>query len=391
MTENLNFFSEDLSRITEVLDETAPYSFAADLSQRMSEKKLSAVELGKRCCVSHAIVDKWRKGNARPNGKERIKELGIALGMDEIQLNSFLYRNGYPTLSSKNPFDSVARLTLLRYSTDKEIVIKYRETIKNLGLEEIEPSYRDTLETAVMSMELMNAVRDDKFSIWFRERGNNFTADDKNMILGQKLVRYIILYLGDTTVQELVTLGELPVTLRNLLYPILRGKAVAIRHLRDKLIALGIYSNMTEDEIDVLLQCAHLRPISEPETKTDRALLMAIRFGHDRYPLYEYQNVSTVLSRLQAGFVIDPELEQEFAKRLKLCTQLTNYYMNSKQSEDEKEFERLYSSYYLGRGLMDYVHDILVSLRQSGVLEALDTDRIIEYTTRGEGGKTIWN
>lgn len=390
MKEKLSFFSEDLTQIKEALDETCAYSFAADVSGRLTKRKLSAVELGKRCGVSHAIVDKWRKGTARPNGKERMKELGMALGMDESELNAFLYRNGYPPLFYKNPFDSAARLTLFRYPGDREIVTKYRKIINDLGLDEIEPSHRNSLESAVMGMELMNAAREDRVSTWFRKREGNFTADGKNMILGQQLVRFLLLYLGDATVNELAVTGELPVTLRNLLYPVLGGKAVAVRHLREKLIAWGLYSNMTEDEIDVLLKCARLRPVSEPETKSDEALLMAIRFGHERYPLYEYQNVSTVLSRLRAGFVSDPELEREYAQRLKLCEQLSDYYMNSEHSEDEKAFERLYTS-YSDKGLMDYVHDILVSLRKGGELDASDTDHIIEYTARAEGGKSIWN
>lgn len=385
-----DFLEEDLSEIAEALESGSSYSFAAHVDGQMKELGLSSAELGRRCGVSHAIVDKWRKGTARPNGKERMKELGMALGMDEQALSTFLYRSGYPPLFAKNPFDSAARLVLLRYGGGSDLVSRYRALILELELGNTDASRAQALESAVMSREFLAAAKEDRVSGWFRQYRGNFVADGKNMVLGEQLVRFLLLYIGESTVHELAVTGELPVTLRNLLYPVLGGKAVAVRHLREKLIAFGLYSNMTEDELDVLLRCARLRPLSEPETATDTALLMAVRLGHQRYPFYEYENVNTVLSRLRAGFAADGALEEEYKKRQQLCTELVNYYLNSGKSQDDESFERLYTS-YSDRGLMDYVHDILDTLLQRGVLDAADADLIIEYTARAEGGKSIWN
>ena len=95
--------TDDIRQIREMLPEFTENGLADELERRIVARKLSSSELGRRCGVSHAIVDKWRKGSAKPNGKERMKELGMALGMGEEELNAFLYRNGYPALGSKNP------------------------------------------------------------------------------------------------------------------------------------------------------------------------------------------------------------------------------------------------------------------------------------------------
>lgn len=390
MREDMSFMTEDLELIREALEDFESYSLAAEVSRRMEERGLSAVELGKRCGVSHTMANRWRKGAARPNGKERMKELGMALGMDEGELNSFLYRSGYPSLFAKNPFDSAARVILLRYAGDADAVQKYRELIHRLRLDDLTPKAPNSLESAVMSMELRDAAQADAVSTWFRAHERAFAADDKNMILGQRLAKFILLYIGDTTINQMAVTGELPVTLRNLLYPIFGEKAVAVRYLREKLISFGLYSDMTEEEIDVLLQCARLRPLSETVTAGDLAVLMAVRSGHERYPLYEYQNVSTVLTRLRAGVVRDSALEGEYAQRLTLSRKLADYYLNSERSDSELTYERLYTS-YSDRGLMDYVHDLLCTLRGGGDIQGAETDLIIEYTSRTEGGNSIWS
>ena len=114
MTDPLYYLADDLAYIEDVLYSSASYCFSEDLQERMDSLGLSAAALARRCLVSHTIVDRWRTGKARPNGKERFKELGMALGMDAEALNGFLLKNGYPGLYLKNPLDSAARLLLLQ-------------------------------------------------------------------------------------------------------------------------------------------------------------------------------------------------------------------------------------------------------------------------------------
>ena len=381
--------TDDIRQIREMLPEFTENGLADELERRIAARKLSSSELGRRCGVSHAIVDKWRKSSAKPNGKERMKELGMALGMGEEELNAFLYRNGYPALGSKNPYDSAARLTLMRYAGQEDVVSRYRELIDHLGLSKLSLRAAESLGSAVMSLELRNAEENGQVSGWFRAHEKHFAADDKRVIPSKQLSAFILLYIGENTVNELAVTGELHTGLRNLLYSILGDKAVPVRHLREKLIAFGLYENMTEDEINVMLECARLRLLSETETRFDMALLMAVRLGHERYPLYEYQNLTRALARLKSGFIRDETLQTEYEQRLNLSRQMANYYMNSRRTSEEQKFEEQYTSYG-DRGLGDYVRDVLLVLIGEGELTAAECEQILHYTERTEEGKSIW-
>lgn len=380
-----SFLSEEMEFIKDSLLECDVYSFSEDVKARMITSHLSSSELGRRCEISHTIVDKWRSGTVHPNGKERMKELGMALGMDESELNVFLYRNGYPRLSSKNPYDSAARLLLIRCAGDEEIVHLYRELINRLSLSDYSVKRADSLTSAVMSIELMQAAQDGNVSEWFRQHRGKFSADDKNTALSQRLMQYVSLYIGDTTINELTVTGELPAALRNLLYPMMSGKTIAVRFLREKLICLGLYLNMTEDEINTLLRLANLREITDPTSREELALLLAVRNGHEQYPYYEYDNLCTVLARLKEHNSGEWQLMKEYGQRLEFSRQLVDYYDSCTQRNDTPtgSFEKQYTS-YSDKGLMDYVHDLLSLLCEEGYLTRTKIENLIEYTTRPE-------
>lgn len=82
---------EDIEQFCDALSELEVYSFPLELQRRMQLLRLSSTILAERAGVSHTIVDKWRKGKARPNGKERMKELGMALGMDATELDALRF------------------------------------------------------------------------------------------------------------------------------------------------------------------------------------------------------------------------------------------------------------------------------------------------------------
>lgn len=374
---------DDLEYIRGILSRFGAYRFSEDVQQHMNALSLSSVALAERCLVSHTIVDRWRTGKAKPNGKERIKELGMALGMDSNALNVFLLHNGYPRLYLKNPLDSAARLLLLSNAGRQDIVNMYRELVERLGLSRLTTVDEEApLATTVMSMELKQAAKDGQISRWFRIYKGQFSGDGKTQLPDLRLGRFLLLYIGDTTIHEMVVTGELPVSLRNLLYPLVAGKEVTVRFLREKLIAFGLYANMTEQEIDIMLQCARLRLISEPSTALDMALLSALRCAHERYPLYEYENLFRITKRLSISKdEYDLQLLEQYALQEEIVRKMVNYYDNHERSAEELAFERHYTSLE-DRGVMDYVHDLLSCLMDEGVLEKGDTVRVLDMLKR---------
>lgn len=387
-----DFLQDNIEQIRESLENCESYCFSTDLCRRMDTLGLSSSALGERAFVSHTIVDKWRQDKAKPNGKERMKELGMALEMDASELDTFLYFNGYPKLYAKNPLDSAAKLLLLNSAGRVDVVDMYHNLLDRLGLNNFAPPAEVLpLKTSVLNAALMEAAQQGQISGWFRAHEKNFTGDAKTLLPDMHIIRYLMLYVGDSSINEMTVTGELPATLKNLLYPLVGGKPVHVRGLREKLIAFGLYTNMTEDEIDVLLAYAKLRPISDPISRADMALLCALREAHERYALYEYENLERIVKQLSASDeCYDRTLLPEYVARLKNARARADYYEYAQRTEEERLFEMRYTS-YSDRGVMDYVYDVLCLLYEDQVLNLDENRSILELIQRTGDGGSIWN
>jgi hypothetical protein len=288
--------------------------------------------------------------------------------------------------------DSAAKLLLLNSAGRADVVDMYRELIGRLGLTDYAPpTEAQPLKTSVLSAELMEAARQGQVSGWFRAHEKNFTGDAKKLLPDMRIIRYLLLYLGESTVHEMAVTGELPVTLKNILYPLIGGRAVHVRGLREKLIAFGLYCNMTEDEIDVLLAYAKLRPISEPISRADLAVLSVLREAHERYPFYEYENVKRIVEQLSASKELyDRTLLPEYEARLQNAGQRTAYYEKAVRTEDERLFEERYTS-YSDKGVMDYVRDVLASCARKNCWTKPRAMSLLELIQRTEAGVSMWN
>jgi len=380
--------SRDLPYIRQALSEFESYSFSEDIRSRMKALGLSSVALGNRAGVSHTVVDKWLKNKAKPNGKERMKELGMGLGMDTGELNRFLYRNGYPGLYVKNPLDSVA-MELLRTARGREDMVSlYRELLDRLKLNRFTPvGGMNGLRTSVMLSGFMNQ---EDLSAWISAHRGDFVADAKTVLPDAHMGEFLRLYIGTESAYSLSVMAELPQLLVPVLTAILNGKSVSVRGLREKLIALGLYLNLTEEEIDALLTFVRLRPVSEPSSKSEMAVLLSLREAHEQYALYESENLERVLTRLAASQ--EPycrALYADYALRAQNAEVLASYYLSQELSEEDREFRENYSSYG-DRGLMDYVRDMLTALADSGELEKAEVQDFLENIRRNEEGDDSW-
>lgn len=390
--ETRDLILNDALEIAEGLSSFSAYSFGEDIDLRMESAQLSSAALAARCGVSHTIIDNYRRGKAKPNGKERMKELGMALGMSINELDGFLYKNGYPRLYAKSPLDAACRMTLISTGCEGDVVKRYREMLERLNLKSYAPPVeRAPLPTGVMSMELDLAAEHGKLSGWFRRFSKNFSADAKNLMPDVRIIRYAALFMKDATINEMAVTGELPTILRNLLYPVFAGKAVPMRFLREKLIAFGLFVNMTEEESDSLLGFAKLRPLTEPISRLDFALLGAVRTGHERYPLYEYENTGSIVKQLEnAKDPYDRMLLLEYNSRLKTSGAIVDYYERRELSDEERLFTKKYTS-YSDRGLMDYVYDVLSLLVGEGALKSGECAAMLELIARSSDGRSVWS
>ncbi len=367
--ERTRLLREDAALVREALESAGSYRFSEDLRTRMAAAGLSSAALARRCSATHTAVDKWCRGTARPNGKERMKLLGMALEMDEEALNRFLFRNGYPRLYVKNPLDCAAKRLLHSRGGRADNAVLYEEILERLKLSGFATSPADRKgSSGAMSQELRGAVEEPEFSRWLERHRDDFRADERRLRMDGEMTAFLRLYLGEASVHELVSTGQLSAPLKSTLYEILSGRPVLVRTLREKLIALGWQLNLTDEELDTLLTLARLRGVTEAETRLERVQLIALGLAHEHYPGYELANLEQVSRRLKGlkSAQLSRIVREHVENRLPEVRSLMNYY-ERRSGARERCFERHYTA-WSDHSMADYLRDLLRVLEAEGTL-----------------------
>ena len=388
---------DDLLMVREALEGFGSYRFSDVLIERMAAEGLSASELARRCRVSHAAIGKWRSGGAKPVGKERVKEAGLALSMDEDGIGALLLSMGYAGLYEKNPLDNACIFTIRKKPEDP--VGFYRDVVEQFRLKEAQPSpRRKSLSTSDVRKSFAQVYTESSFSDWLSRYADSFSAFAKTVLPNKELILYALLFLGGASINEMYATGELPVSIRNLLYPLIAGSEIGQKGLREKLVAFGLLRNMPEEEIDRLLRLAKLRAFSRPRTRCETAALTAVRCAHSRYAAYEYECIGRVCAIL--GALLENEeavpggaaptdsmtkrrtfyygLRLELLPRVEMARMLAdNYERPGHRGEAEKLFEEAYTE--AGANcLAHYVRDVLHILTEDGDVEPEEAEGLLE-------------
>jgi transcriptional regulator with XRE-family HTH domain len=216
---DINFIlADDIELIKEQLQTLSIYNFSEDLAKRMKKLALSQLALAARLQVSHATIGKWLKKNAKPHSKERFKELGMALGMDERQINIFLSANCYPRLYMKNPLDAACRFVLSQYAGNENVVKVYKDFLSAYKYDTF-ALCRDPadISTSELSRDLGFVKSVGELEAWLKNNSDRFRAYDKSYIPHNELVRFTLLYIGRQTINDMYITGELPIAVKNFL------------------------------------------------------------------------------------------------------------------------------------------------------------------------------
>lgn len=384
--EKIETLQDDLLLMHEILEEFLEYDFPSDLQACMKTAGLSASALAERVMISHTTVGKWLSGEARPQGKERMKALGMALGMSSEEIDSFLYTNGYPRLYAKNPLDNACRLLLRTHKGRADIVQRYQSFLVLYRVQAYRPaSGRAERNTDQLGWSFEAVDDEAAFAAWLERHRRFFGATAKTVTANTRLLYRIWLYIGEVPINELYTSAELPLPIRNLLYALLGNRETPVKGLRNKLIVFGLYENMTEEELDMLLLDANLRGISEPKTRLDQSVLTAVRTAHERYPYYAFETTWKLTERIRAGMRLscDTAHTEWFGTILGVYREwyenasLRVEYYNSHKTAADERFEGLYTS-RVDRGLLHYVFDVLTILALEGTLEQTETAELTD-------------
>jgi transcriptional regulator with XRE-family HTH domain len=275
--------------------------FAARLDAGLSGRRLSKSEFGRRLGLSHQAVSKWLSGGARPQNRETVKEIGLALNLGEGGMNDLLLSLGYTRLYPKNPLDSACIFLIQEKAAPADPLGEYRKLVELLRIKDLEPDKnRVTIPTADLRGGLGRVLTEQELKAWLRKNTVYFSSFGSTMLPKMELRMFISLFLGGDSVNSQYKNRLIPKAIRDWLYPMITGDELIQKELRDKLIAFAFFKNMNAADINFMMDLAKLRRFTFPETVFEADICVAAGLAHERFPPYEDDYL---------GCIIYPELE----------------------------------------------------------------------------------
>jgi hypothetical protein len=389
-----NLISKDAETIRTALNEFPMFDYAGGLSTFMKIKGINVNELAKQLNLGVTIVDKWRFGDVPSRGREQMKEIGLALLLTERELNHYLLSVGHKPLCDRNPLDNACIYALRTHADGENPVAVYKKSVADFLHRDIKPAIR--FDPGADTENRYNEIRsEDELDAWVEHYAEKFRDLSNTILPNKNLILFTTLFLGIQALNEMYETGELPGDIRLLLSSLLLGKEFAAKNIRDRLIAFGIQKNLTDIDIDRLMEMAKLRRFSSPETPFEAAVLMAVRQGHLRFPAYENDYLSDLTRLLGAILKKSSEkgasltssaiwrmslftiLYEETSQRTGLAEKLNAFYFSPGQrGEEEHNFEKFYTAYSEDgeKSLAGYVKDIAALLKETGEINSKEAD-----------------
>jgi ferredoxin len=145
---------------------------------------------------------------------------------------------------------------------------------------------------------------------------------------------------------------------------------VAVKVLRTKLIMFGLYENMTEGEINIMLDITKLQPISKPSTRIDFVVWKALQFAHKHSDSYRKANSIKCLQNLAKRELIDESIKESLESWKEIYNNQT---YNQEQAEG---INREFSDRYIN--ISQYILEILRRFEQNGTLTQKETAKYVQ-------------
>lgn len=228
------------------------------ISEIISELGYTKSKLAEKCGVSRVAVDKWFKGSI-PKSRETFFRIGLVAGYDLEKMNQLLQRYGqYPALYSKSLEDCVCIFVINQKYGDSAIdkyhyiLDKIKKSItRNYSADEVED-----IETEKFDKKLNEVQSEDGLE--------EFITDNIAMFANayHKFYAYVKMNLAANeyanNVYELALGQEWSSSLRQCVSAIRQGKWYPTRN---KIISLGLHLSMDNEQIDEMLELAHMEPL----------------------------------------------------------------------------------------------------------------------------------
>ena len=249
---------EDLKEKIFPLIKSQKEEWGRKIQEIISDNGYSKTHFAELCGVSRVTVDKWCKGSL-PKNREKFLVIGMAANYDVERMNQFLQRYGrYPALYAKSLEDCVC-IYVLNQNFGENSIEKYKYILARI---------QESISGKNMKEEGVD-VTTDKFHAKLSEVKDEdeleqFIVDNIALfsMAYSKFYSYIVLFLDENE----YTFSDYEMALNQGWSSSLRQCVSAIRQkkwypTRNKIISLGLHLSMDHEQIDEVLELAHMEPL----------------------------------------------------------------------------------------------------------------------------------
>lgn len=236
--------------------------WARKATEIINERKFTKTRFAELCGVSRVSVDKWCKGVV-PKNRETFLKIGMAAGYDVERMNQLLQRYGqYPALYSKSLEDCVC-IFVINQKYGDEAINKYKYILDKIKENIIRDENADEMEnvSTVKFDSKLAEVRDE-------DGLEQFIADNIAMFANayHKFYAYVKMNISANYMQpayadsvfEMAEVQGWSSSLRQCVSAIRQNKWYPTRN---KIISLGLHLSMDHEQIDEMLELAHMEPL----------------------------------------------------------------------------------------------------------------------------------
>ncbi len=253
---------EDIDELKErifPMIKTQQEQWSRKINEIISESGLTKTKFADICGVSRVAINKWCNG-AIPKNRETFLRIGMAAGYGREKMDQLLQRYGqYPALYAKSLEDCVC-IFVLDKNYGEETLTKYNYILDKIKENIIrdDSAEAEDMSTVLFDEKLSNVKDEDELE--------NFIAENTSIFAStyQRFYAYVKMNLAanyedfDGSVFELAEAQDWSSSLRQCVSAIRQNKWYPTRN---KIISLGLHLSMDHDQIDEMLELAHMEPL----------------------------------------------------------------------------------------------------------------------------------
>ena len=253
---------EDLKRIVFPKIRTQQEAWSRKINDIIKENSFTKTKLAELCGVSRVTVDKWCKGSI-PKNRETFLRIGLAAGYSLEKMNQLLQRYGqYPALYSKSLEDCVC-MYVISHNYGEESTKKYQYILdkikENIIRDDNEEQVAD-MTTEKFDAKLLEVQGEQELEQFITQNIAMF-ANAYHKFYAYVKMNILANYMEPNYADSVFEMAEVQgwsSSLRQCVSAIRQNKWYPTRN---KIISLGLHLSMDHEQIDEMLELAHMEPL----------------------------------------------------------------------------------------------------------------------------------